>query len=480
MTFFKHMHPANYFSYLFLIFFTLLPIWSNAELPELGDPTQQELTPFREYLMGKNFYRTLKANVPFVTDLEVNDYITSLGKKLVSHSDKPEKEFRFFVIKVDNINAFAGPDAYIGFHTGLITAAKNESELAGVMAHEISHVTQRHLARAMTESNTNPATMFATILAGILLASQNPDAGAALIYGSQAAIMQSQINFTRANEYEADRIGIGVLRNAGINPQGMSGFFETLLQKSESDNVIAQMEYLRTHPLSTTRVAESRNRIAPKDRLLPDDNLNFQFTRARVLVETSQSPQQLVKQILGLKPSQQNIVTQYTLGLACLASHQTDLAITTLAQLQNKSSHPWIQLALSDAYIEKQNDKAAYQILENLNTLYPNYLPVSIRYARLLIEKKQVNRAITLLNSQLQSQKQSIVYHTLAKAYFTKGQISLALEATSYEYEREGYLKLAVQQITNALQQPDINITTTQRLESRKSELTSKIKRESN
>lgn len=208
----------------FLFIILCLPITGRAELPELGDPTQQELTPFREYMMGKNFYRTIKANVPFVTDLEVNDYINNLGLKLVSHSDKPDKEFHFFVIKVANINAFAGPDAYIGFHTGLIIAAKNESELAGVMAHEISHVTQRHLARAMTDSNTSPATMFATILAGILVASQNPEAGAAIIYGGQAAMMQSQINFTRANEHEADRIGIGVLRDSGINPEGMAGF----------------------------------------------------------------------------------------------------------------------------------------------------------------------------------------------------------------------------------------------------------------
>ena len=456
----------------------LLPSAIYAELPTLGDPTQQELTPFREYLMGKNFYRTLKANVPFVTDLEVNDYINSLGKKLVSHSSNPDKEFRFFVIRVDSINAFAGPDAYIGFHTGLITAAKNESELAGVMAHEISHVTQRHLARAMTESSTSPATMFATILAGILVASQNPEAGAALIYGGQAAVMQSQINFTRANEYEADRIGIGVLRSSGINPEGMAGFFETLLAKSESDNIFSQMEYLRTHPLNITRIAESRNRIAREDRHLPDDNLNFQFARSRVLVETSQSPNQLIKQILGLDKQQQNIVTNYTLGLAYLADHQTAKSIITLQNLNKSSSHPWIQLALADAYIESQKYNAALKLLDNLNTLYPNYLPVSIRYARLLVELKQSQRAISILNAQLQTQKKPVVYRMLARAYFSNSQVELALEATSYEYEKEGYLKLAAQQITNALQQPGVKTLTRQRLEARKMELTEQISRE--
>jgi len=456
-----------------------LPSYSNAELPELGDPTQQEFTPYRESVIGNQFYRSIKAAVPFVTDLEVNDYITNLGQKLISHSSQPDKKIRVFVIKVPSINAFAGPDANIGFHTGLIIAAKNESELAGVMAHEISHVTQRHLARAMTESNTNPATMFATILAGILVASQNPEAGAAIIYGGSAALMQSQINFTRANEHEADRIGIGVLRDAGINPVGIASFFETLLEQSETNNVIAQMEYLRTHPLSTTRIAEARNRIGPQDRKLPDDSLNFQFVRARILVDLNKSNGRLVKQLEGLKPSQVSIVSQYTQGLAYTKNKQPQKAIKVLTALTKDSPHPWIQLALADAYNEAKNKTAALKILKSLNTLLPDYLPVSIRYAKTLVDLKKSDQAILILNLQLRSKKQSVVYNTLAKAYFSKGQVSLALEATSYEYEIEGYLNLASQQINNALQQPGLNNLTIQRLESRKDELNQKAHKDS-
>jgi len=459
--------------------FLSLPQVSQAELPELGDPTQKEFSPYRESLMGNQFYRSIRAAVPFVTDLEVNDYITNLGQRLISHSSQPDREIRVFVIKVPNINAFAGPDANIGFHTGLIIAAANESELAGVMAHEISHVTQRHLARAMTESSTNPATMLATILAGILVASQNPEAGAAIIYGGSAALMQSQINFTRANEHEADRIGIGVLRDAGINPEGIAGFFETLLQQSESNNVMAQMEYLRTHPLSTTRIAEARNRIDPQDRKLPDDSLDFQFMRARVLIDMSKSTKLLVKQLENLKPAQINIVSRYTLGIAYIKNRQSNKAISLLKKLSTEHSHPWIQLALSDAYSEAKNNMAALKILKHLNTLLPNYLPVSIRYAKILLDTKQSDRAITILNLQLRSKKIPVVYNALAKAYFSKGQISLALEATSYEYELEGYINLASQQITNALQQPNLNRLTIQRLESRKHDLSQQIHRSS-
>ena len=472
------MYSKKYLRTAISILLLSLPAYSKAELPELGDPTQQELTPYREHLMGENFYRTLKANVPFVTDLEVNDYITNLGQKLISHSSQPDKHIRLFVIKVANINAFAGPDANIGFHTGLIISAKNESELAGVMAHEISHVTQRHLARAMTESNVSPATMFATIIAGILVASQNPDAGAAIIYGGSAAIMQSQINFTRANEHEADRIGISVLRDAGINPTGMAGFFETLLEKSESNNIIAKMEYLRTHPLSTTRIAEARNRIKTEDLNLPNDSLDFQFVRSRILVETNNSTKQIIQQLEALKAKDINTVSNYTLGLAYTKDRQFDKAIKLLSKLSKEHIHPWIQLDLADAYTEANKLTHAQKILKKLNTLFPNYLPISIRYAKNLISLKQGDKAITLLNTQLHTQKQPVVYNTLAKAYFSKGSTSLALEATSFEYELEGYLKLAIQQVNNALQQPKLNKLTIQRLESRKHELSTKLQKE--
>lgn len=472
------MSPQKFLALVTLTSLFCLPQSSQAELPELGDPTQQEFTPYKEHLMGQSFYRTIKNNVPFVNDLEVNDYINNLGLKLVSHSDNPNKKFHFFVIKVGSINAFAGPDAYIGFHTGLFLAAKNESELAGVMAHEISHVTQRHLARALTDSSVSPAAMFATILAGILVASQNPQAGAAIIYGGQAALMQSQINFTRVNEYEADRIGIKLLRESGINPRGMSGFFETLLRQSESNNVIAQMEYLRTHPLNTTRVAEARGRISPEDLNLPEDNINFQLARARILVDTSNATAKLIQQLELLPTAKQDIISKYTLGLAYLADKKFSKAILTLKKLSKTSTHPWIQLALSDAYQENQAPKESLAILSSLNTLYPNYLPVSIRYAQALIQSKQSKQAILILNLQLRTQKEPVVYNKLARAYFTRGQVSLALEATSYEYELEGYLRLANQQVNNALQQPDLNSVTIQRLESRKKELSMQINKE--
>ena len=451
---------------------------SFAELPELGDPTIKELTPYQEYLMGKNFYKTLRSNIPFIEDLVVNDYLTTLGQKLVSQSDNPDKTFRFFILKIPSINAFAGPDAHIGIHTGLYLSAINESELAGVLAHEISHVTQRHLARAMTESQTSPATMFAAILAGILVGAQDPTAAAAIIYGSTAAMMQSQINFTRHNEYEADRIAIKTLRNSGINPQGMAQFFETLLANAESDNVLAQMEYLRTHPLSTARIAEARHRIIEADRKLPSDNLNFQLSKARIIVETTNSLQELIHKLDAIPAANRSIIDDYSKAIALIAYDKPTDAAKLLEQIIKQKDHPWFQLALAESQEKAGHFKQATVTLEKLNQLYPNYLPVTLAYAKLLNNLGQHELAIVNLKRLLQTKKHPAAYQVLAQAHYSNNQITSALEATSFQYELEGYLKLAIQQLDNALKHPDLNPTTRERLKSRKQELANQLARE--
>lgn len=457
---------------LVFIFSLLFLLPAHAELPQLGDPTQQNFSPEEEKMMGLNFYKALRANIEFIDELTVTQYLEDLGQRLVSRSDKSDTQFKFFILKVPSINAFAGPDAYIGIHTGLILAADNEAELAGVLAHEISHVTQRHIARAITESNTSPAALFATILAGILVSAQDPDAGAAIIYGGTAAMMQAQINFTRHNEHEADRVGIALLRDSGINPQGMAGFFETLLEQSESDNQLAQMEYLRTHPLSSTRIAEARHRLKESDSKLPSDSLNFQLSKAQILVAVSANHERLLQNIMAMEESKQNIVTRYTLAISLMANDQINKAISVLQSIIKQNNHPWFQLSLAQAYNKNRQPSEALAVLSNLNALYPNYLPVTIDYARVLNQTDQYTKAIPLLRQLLQTRKKPVIYQTLAQSYHGNGETALALEATSFQYQLEGYIKLAVQQLDNALKLPKLELSTRQRIESRKNMLT--------
>ncbi len=436
---------------------------SHANLPTLGDPTLDSFSSKEEEQLGLAFYRSLRANLTFIDDLQINYYLNSIGKRLASHSDAAGDDFHFFIIKAPTINAFAGPAAYIGIHTQLILEADNESQLASVLAHEIAHVSQRHLARAFDNTGQSTALTIATLLAAILVGTQDSQAGQAVLLSGIAGNAQSSINFTRSNEYEADRVGIGILGDTGINPQGMVDFFEILLDKSPDNGI----EYLRTHPLSSNRVSEAKNRLNRKSENLPKDTLDFQLTKARLAVLLSKQPEYyLDDKVVG-----DGLIGQYQKALAAIRTHKADKAIRILSKYTEKHKHPWIRLALAEAYISKKDDKKALEILSSLAKLYPGYLPATMAYVRALNNNKMPDKSIAILKKQLQIDDYAIIYEALANAYFANGQVSAALESTGNQYARQGYIELAIQQYDNALRQENISQSTKQRLKAAKKEL---------
>jgi beta-barrel assembly-enhancing protease len=453
-------HRALRYALIFMLFITNTV---NANLPTLGDPTLDSFSSKDEKQLGLAFYRSLRANLSFIDDLQINYYLNSIGQRLASHSDAAGDKFHFFIIKAPTINAFAGPAAYIGIHTALILEAKNESQLASVLAHEIAHVSQRHLARAFDSSGQSTALTIATLLAAILVGTQDSQAGQAVFLSGIAGSQQSSINFTRSNEYEADRVGIGILTNTGINPQGMVDFFEILLDKSPDGNI----EYLRTHPLNTNRVAEARNRLSKDAEKLPADSLDFEFAKARLVILMSNQP----KAYLDDKTVGDGLIGQYQKALAAIRTHNPDLAVKILSKYAEENTHPWIRLALAEAYTAKKDDKKALQVLSSLAKLYPGYLPVTMAYVESLNRNGNPSESINLLKKQLQTDDYAIIYKALTNAYFANGQVSAALESTGDQYAREGYIELAIQQYDNALKQDDISPSTKKRLETAKEEL---------
>lgn len=462
-----HQLAAPLASWLILFFamYTASPV--QAGLPELGDPTLDSFSSAEERQLGLAFYRSLRANLKFVDDLQVNAYLTSLGERMATHSDAAGDDFHFFMIEAPTINAFAGPAGYIGIHTRLVIEAESESQLAGVLAHEIAHVSQRHLARAFDKSGNSTALTFAALIAAILIGTQDPQAGSAVLFSGLAGSAQSSINFTRSNEYEADRIGIGILADSGINPQGMVEFFELLLAMSPDNGI----EYLRTHPLNTNRVSEAKDRLKDEQLELPADTLDYQFFRARLITLLSRSPS------LYLQGTEEGgLIVQYQRALAAIRLQQAELAIDILEDLASLDAHPWIRLALAEAYTANQDDKRALETLDKLEKLYPRYLPVTMAYSEALNRNNMPNKSIGLLKRQLQVDDYAVIYKALANAYYANGQTSAALEATGDQYARQGYIELAIQQYNNALKLPDINESTRQRLIASKTELTELMK----
>ena len=454
-------------TFLLLLLITLIASKpAYAELPELGDPTLKAFSTAEEKKLGLTFYRTLKNNLSFIDDPQLNYYIKNLGQKLASHSDAASKDFKFFIVHSPSINAFAGPDAYIGINSGLFLESSNESQLASVLAHEISHISQRHLARAINESGSSAIATFATVLAAILLGSQDSQVSQAILYSGLAGAQQSAINFTRSNEYEADRIGINILAKTGINPQGMVDFFSTLLSKSG----VGGIEYLRTHPLNTNRVSEAKDRIKNVQRNYPEDSQDFQFAHARLEVLSSTNSSNQEKKISTDKGD----ISAYKRSLEQIRNNEFSIAIKNLELLANKNNHPWIKLALAEAYLLNKQNQQALSILSKLSEHFPGYLPVTILYTRTLNASGQAQKSINILKHQLQTSDDPIIHKTLAQAYFKNGQISAALESTGNQYKREGYYELALQQYEMALQQTNLSITTKQRLQTKKESLSNK------
>jgi len=236
----------------------------DQDLPDLGSPATAAVSLDEEYRVGLGWFGSIRQTGQVLEDPEIDDYIQSIGHSLSSYAEEGQHRFRYFVMKDPVINAFAVPGGFIAVNSGLVLATRNENELAGVMAHETAHVTQRHIVRGLIEQShaglLSTAALLAAVLVGATAGRGPPDALEGAILATQSAAIQHQINYTRSQEYEADRIGIGTMASAGYDPLGMASFFETLDRNSPDPSRIRAIEFLIDHPLSAERVAEARGR----------------------------------------------------------------------------------------------------------------------------------------------------------------------------------------------------------------------------
>src|SRR3954469_8717869 len=273
----------------------LLPLQSLAQstgndLPDIGSPASSSLTLDDEFHIGLQVMRQLRDEGQIIEDPEATEYLNALGSRIVAQATGDSgQRFQFFFVRDDTINAFALPGGFIGVNYGLVLATRNESQLAGVLAHEIAHVTQRHIARRVRAQGRQSIATMAGILAAILVGAATGSSDAALggISMAQGAAMQQQINFTRGNESEADRVGMGFLASAGFDPYGMPDFFETMGRRDslQATNRNALPEILQSHPVTTNRIAESRARAAQFQDIHPAaESVSYQLTRERLRV----------------------------------------------------------------------------------------------------------------------------------------------------------------------------------------------------
>jgi len=427
-------------------------------LPDLGEASQSGFSPQTERRIGEAIMVDVHHDRSLVDDTELTDYLNNLGYRLVASSEGNRQDFEFFVLRDSTLNAFALPGGYIGVHTGLILAAQSESELAAVLAHEIAHVTQHHLARIIAKQEQSMVTTLAALAVAILAARSSPQMANAAMATAQATSIQTQLDFTREHEREADRIGIQTLAQAGFDPRGAVSFFERL-QKSSRLYENNAPEYLRTHPITSERIADLQNRLENKPYRQVPDSLEFQLVRAKLRADEG-TPQQAIahfEEALLEKKYSSEAASRYGLAVALLRAKETARAERELAQLRKAAAPNAIIENLSARIkVAAGSQDAALAQYQTALRSFPNHRALVYGYAEALLQNRHGNDALKLVGNRLRRfPNDSRLYELQAQGYAMQGKMLLSHQAQAEAYTRQGNLVAAIEQLQLGLKTGD-------------------------
>jgi len=446
----------------------------GAELPDFGTPADAALSKSREAQIGRGVMLQLRNAGVVVDDPFLTEYLSSLGSQLASHINNGEFDFNFFLVKDDRINAFALPGGFIGVNSGLVLTSETESELAGVLAHEISHVTQRHIARAAYDNQRTSIMSMAAMLAALVLGAASDMGGDAMqgvVTASQALAAQRQINFTRSHEYEADRVGIELLAGAGFDPNGMSGFFEKLGRRYSSTSQYVP-EILQTHPVSAERVAEARDRARQLPRTMHANSPAYALTKARLVALSAATPEAAL-QTFENKSAKDAPENRYGLALASMRMSLHDNAEALFRGLiKDYPNVMAFRVGQAEALAAGGATRIALEVYADAIRLFPRNVPLTISYAETLIAAGKPAEAhellLDLLNNVPATAEQ---LRLIARAANAEGDVANAYFYMSYYYVAIGDLRLAIEQVRMALETPNSHDVDRARFRSRLEEI---------
>jgi len=444
------------------------------ELPDLGDVSQTALSPVQERKLGEGIMGQIRSNPAYLDDPEVTDYLDALGYRLVANSPDAAAPFEFFAIEDSSINAFALPGGFVGVHSGLILAAQSESELASVLAHEIAHVTQRHIARLIAAQQRAGLASMAALAVAILAARSNSQVSAAAIAAAQAGAIQSQLSFTREHEREADRIGLQIIEKSGFDPHAMPAFFERL-QKATRVYETGAPSYLRTHPLTFERIADIQSRIEGIAFKQVPDTLEFQLVRARLIALEGNSREAVTNldRALQERKFSSEVAARYGLVVALLRAGdkaRTRKEMAILAGLKAKS--PMIDALAAQTLIaggEVEKGLAAYRESLRVN---PSRRALIYGYTNALLSVNKPADAIQFLSERADGRPTDPqLYEFQARAYTALGRRLLQHRALAEVYAIRGNLPAAIEQLQIAQKAGDGDFYQKSSVEARLKEL---------
>ena len=450
------------------------------KLPEIGASAETVISPQFEKEYGEELMRQLRAFNVLLEDAQVEAFFSDMGYRLVANSERPDKNFNFVVIRNDAINAFAAPGGVVALHTGLILAAKTESEVAGVLAHEVSHVTQLHLARAVEKAQQNSIPTMLAMLGLILVGGGSGDVVAGAVMGSQAMAAQQQINYTRQNEHEADRLGIQTMSMSGYEPIGMADFFGRMGRLTRS-NGEGPPEYLRTHPLTSTRVAEAKNRAEQMDVAPRTDNKDFYLMQARIRAlqaEFVTEAKSYFTDQLETGEFEPNVVdgNEYGMSISHMRSGDIEKSRALLEGLIKRDpTRLAFQLQLAELDQESHNYDGAIERLRELYNQFMGNHVIAIHLVRALLAtatpKAGREASVILRQRMLEKNNDPALYDMVAQAATLADNEVRAGEAIAEAYFLRGNVQESVHQLRRLAKRNDLNYYQRSRINARISEL---------
>ena len=480
----------------------------ESRLPDIGSSAGELLSPIKQKQYGAMMLAQLRHYDYILQDPLIDGWLESLGSRLSASSDKPQQPFTFFMLRQRQINAFATLGGYIGVNAGLILAADREDEVAAVMSHEIAHVTQSHVLRAVESAQRDQLPILLAMIGAIVLAqssggSSSGDAAQAAIVTAMGLMQQWQIDYTRSNESEADRVGIQTLARSHYDTAAMAGFFSKLQAKSRSNaaNWYGETpDYLMTHPVTTTRISEAKERAeqiarAPggflgdagggdnpllpgglkvTGRMLDGGGTGlFDFARERLRVLSADTPAAALREYQRIADAGKLTDAQrYGQAVAQYRGNQAGAAASTFAALLE--GHPgdrWLTLALAEAESQSGKAAAADARFEALLRQNPNNRAVALSYARVLGERNTVaagKRAQAILRPLMAASSEDALFQQVfARASEIAGDPIRAGEAYAEAAYLNGRPELALVQLNTLKKRPELDYYGRARIEAR-------------
>lgn len=455
-----------------------VPVAVADGLPDLGDSSQMALTPQDERRIGEEIMRDVSNSGGVIRDVEVVDYLQGLGYRLAASSGESPQKFTFFVVQDSSINAFALPASIIGVHSGLIMAAGSESELASVISHEIGHVTQRHIARMIAQQKQDAWQSFAAMAFALLAARSNPQLAGASMQAAQAGAIQKQLDYTREHEREADRVGVQILSNAGFDTRAMPAFFDKLIKGTRFYEGSAPA-FLRTHPLTTERIADVRNRVEQTPYRQIADSPEFHYTRAklRALSGSANEGVNWFEDILAEKKYVDEASQRYGLAVALMRANRLDEAREEVAWLRSKAPrNAMVETLAGNLLVAMGNPRQAETHFKQALATYPNHRGLIYGYAELLLATNQLDQAEKLLREkQLVYPEDPYLYELKSQIYTRQGKDLLRHQAQGEAYYLRYNLMGAIEQMELALRSGDGNFYEMSSVEARLKQLRSML-----